>query len=412
MIEASFERRGVIEGHGAGLRALPEVNAFAAAGLGSDHEVRNAEEAWDKLARGIFLELRPQSCAAVIPGLIERGLTDWSHVALTTDDRSASHTLGKGASDHNAREAIRHGLTPETAFQCVTVNPARHMRIEAWAGSIAPGRFADIVLLDDIPEVGIAAVYADGQLAAEHGRFRAPVPRIAWPGWATETVHIDREILPADFAIPAEPDRATMTAALLRPFLWDADFLTMELPAAGGAVQRDPGRNVTKFAIVDRFSGRGEVSRMFWLGCGPRTPDTALACSVGHDKHNIWVTGSSDAAMALAVNRLRAIQGGWALASGGAIVAEVRYEVGGLMTARPAEELDRDMQEFYAAAERIDWMHEPTLVPETWPPGFPERLIFATLTCSPWRWVLVAPCELAPGGFVNVQTGETHPVVW
>ena len=95
----------------------------------------------------------------------------------------------------------------------------------------------------------------------------------------------------------------------------------------------------------------------------------------------------------------------------GEVLATVRYEIGGLMSCRPPEELDAEMQALYAAAEGIDWMYEPTFHPR-WFPGFPERLIFATLTCAPWRWVLVAPCEQAPQGFVNVQSGETHPVIW
>ena len=198
---------------------------------------------------------------------------------------------------------------------------------------------------------------------------------------------------------------------MLRPFHWSDAFITTELPVVDGLVQRDSSRNITKFAIVDRFSGEGRTSRMFWLGTGPGTEDTALACSMGHDKHNIWVVGSSDAAMAKAVNALRETQGGWALVGRGELLATVRYEVGGLMTCRPAPELDAEMQGLYRAAESIDWMYEPTFSPRWWP-GFPERLAFATLTCAPWRWVLVAPSPLAPEGFVNVATGETHPIVW
>jgi adenine deaminase len=96
---------------------------------------------------------------------------------------------------------------------------------------------------------------------------------------------------------------------------------------------------------------------------------------------------------------------------GGEVTGEVVFEIGGLMTARPAQELDADMQRFYRAAEKVDWMYEPS-VNKNWIAGFPEHLIFATLTCAPWRWVLVAPHEKAPDGFVNVQTGETHPIVW
>jgi adenine deaminase len=222
---------------------------------------------------------------------------------------------------------------------------------------------------------------------------------------------IERRIEASDFAIPALPGRSTMQAALLRPFHWHDEFIARELRVENGEVQRDPERNVTKFAIVDRFSGRGLVSRMFWLGCGPRTPDTAVGCTVAHDKHNLWVVGSSDAAMAMVANRMAEIGGGWVLVSGGHVLAEVRYEIGGLMTQRSAEALDAEMQLLYDAAATIDWLYEPTFSPR-WFPGFPERLQFATLTCAPWRWVLVAPCDAAPEGFVNVATGKTHPVVW
>ncbi len=411
MIRATFEQRGVVEGHAAGMRAIDDINAFAAAGMASDHEAWTAEEVRDKLRRGLFMELRPHSVKEMIGGLLAEGQQDWSQFALCTDDRSCSDTMKLGATDHNVRLAIEAGLAPEIAIQLVTINPARHMRLTPWVGAIAPGRFADLVLLGDVASLSIAEVWADGQQVSEGKSYSGALPKIAWPGWATGTVNIQREMLAEDFAIPAEPGRQTMSAAILRPFHWADEFITMDLPVADGLVQRDAGRNVTKFAIVDRFSGEGLTSKMFWLGTGPKTPETALACSMGHDKHNIWVVGSSDAAMAKAVNALRETQGGWALVCEGELAATVRYEVGGLMTCRPPAELDAEMQALYAAAEGIEWMYEPTFSPRWWP-GFPERLAFATLTCAPWRWVLVAPSPLAPEGFVNVATGETHPIVW
>lgn len=411
MIEATFARRGVVEGHAAGIRDLAGINAFAAAGLASDHEAWTAEEFWDKLRHGLFMELRVHSMPDVLKGLLERGLEDWSQIAFATDDRSASETLEKGATDYNVRTAIQAGLRPEIAIQCVTINPARHMRLTPWVGSIAPGRFADVVLLSDVQNFVIAEVWADGRQVSRGKDYIEPVPAIAWPDWATDTVQIGGALSAADFAIAAEPGRDTMTAAVLRPFHWSDDFLIYELPVRDGLVQRDTAKNITKFAIVDRFSGTKSVSKMFWVGTGPSTPDCAVACSLGHDKHNVWSVGSSDEAMAIAVNALSEIKGGWALVRGNKVVATVRYEVAGLMSCRSAEDLDADMQALYAEAKSIDWMYEPTFTPRWWP-GFPERLAFATLTCSPWRWVLVAPGPLAPDGFVNVQTGQTHKVVW
>ena len=411
MIRATIEQRGVVEGHGSGLVEPHDASAYAAAGLSSDHELWTLEEAWEKLNRGVFIELRPFNYPEVLPGLIARGLADWSNVALTTDDRSASETLEKGASDHNVRSAIEQGLTPEIAIQCVTIHPARHMRIDAWVGSITPGRYADIVLLDDVASVSIAAVYADGELVSERKTYLGPMPRIEWPDWATRTMNIGRILRADDFALKAASGRESMQAALLRPFHWNQDYIVSELPVENGEVQRDTARKISKFAVVDRYAGDGKLAAMFWLGCGPADPDTALACSVAHDSHNVWSIGSSDAAMAKAVNRLQEIGGGWVLVHHGAVAGEVHFEIGGLMTARPADMLDQEMQAFYAAAGKVDWMYEPS-VNKNWMPGFPEHLIFATLTCAPWRWVLVAPHEKAPEGFVNVQTGETHPVVW
>ncbi|MDH4986978.1 adenine deaminase C-terminal domain-containing protein [Aminobacter anthyllidis] len=411
MIQATFEKRSVVEGHGAGLRDLASINAFAAAGLSSDHEAWTPEEAWDKLRRGIFIEIRPHSMPDIIKGLLERGLRDWSQVAFATDDRSASDTLKMGATDHNVRLAIESGLSPEIAYQCVSINPARHMRLTPFVGSIAPGRFADMVLLDKAATVSIAEVWADGEQVSEGKSFTGHLPDIDWPDWATKTVNVGRKLTAQDFAIAAEPGRETMQAALLRPFHWDHNFITTELPVADGEVQRDSDRNITKFAVVDRYSGKGLVAKMFWLGCGPKTPDTAVGCTVAHDQHNIWVVGSSDAAMAEVVNRISENQGGWALVTSGKVVADVHYEVGGLMTNRPAEALDAKMEKLYAEANKIDWLYEPTFSPR-WFPGFPERLQFATLTCAPWRWVLVAPTDAVPQGFVNVQTGESHKVVW
>jgi adenine deaminase len=411
MIQATFEKRGVVEGHGAGLRDLPSINAFAAAGLSSDHEAWTPEEAWHKLRRGIFIEIRPHSMPDIIKGLMERGLRDWSQVAFATDDRSASDTLKMGATDHNVRLAIESGLAPEIAYQCVSINPARHMRLTPFVGSIAPGRFADMVLLDKAASVSIAEVWADGEQVSEGKRFTGHLPDIDWPAWATKTVNVGRKFSAADFAIAADAGSETMQAALLRPFHWDDNFITTELAVANGEVQRDSDRNITKFAVVDRYSGKGRVAKMFWLGCGPKTPDTAVGCTVAHDQHNIWVVGSSDAAMAEVVNRIAQNQGGWALVTDGKVVADVHYEVGGLMTNRPAEALDAEMEKLYAEANKIDWLYEPTFSPR-WFPGFPERLQFATLTCAPWRWVLVAPTDAVPQGFVNVQTGESHKVVW
>jgi len=404
-IQATWEGRGVIAGHGTGLQQLPEINAFAAAGLASDHEAMSPEEAWEKMGRGIFLMLkvRRNGIQNIIPYFVKKGLQDWSNLSLTTDDRDAAETLENGSSDYNLRIAIESGAPVAAAYAMASYYPARHWHLEHLVGSLAPGRFADVVLLSDPKPVVIEEVFADGIRAAEKDKYLLPVPSIEWPDWATQTIRIGQPYVAEDFSIvaPTSPSQDKVTAAVLQPYHWESDFMTLELPVKDGLVER--GEEATKFAIIDRYHGEKKLGKMFWKNVGPKAPNSALACSVAHDHHNLWVLGSSDEAMALAINELAAMQGGWVLVNNGAIVAKVSFEIGGLMTARPAQVLAGELKELWSQGDKMEWHGTE---------GFPRRMIFATLTCTPWHWVLVVPQPDFPNGFVNVTTGETHPIVW
>jgi adenine deaminase len=205
-----------------------------------------------------------------------------------------------------------------------------------------------------------------------------------------------------------------MQAAVVPPFHFERDFFTVELPVKDGVVQRDEARAITKVALLDRYSGRTRVSRMFWKDVGMKTPDSAMACSIVHDNHNAWVIGSSDQAMAVAINAMAEMDGGFVLVGHGKVVAKVRLEVGGLMTARPAEELASDLLAMRAEMEKLEWMEKP--VPRIQEflgvDHVTEALCYAFLTCPPWNWTFMPPSDALPEGFVNVRTGETHAVVW
>ena len=402
VIQATWDTGKVVQGHGAGLVTPNEAAAFAAAGLSSDHEVRQAEEAWEKLSRGVFLELRPDSLLNAVPALLKHGIRDWSHVSLVTDDRDVAAAIHVGTMDYNVRTAIKAGIPLEAAYSAASFNPARHWHVEHLVGSIAPGRYADVVLLKDVKTVAIDRVFADGQLAAENGKFLLPVPKVDYPAWATQTMNIGREVTAEDFAIMAPAGKTEVTAAILHPNFRDPEIPQEKLSVRDGEVQRDEARGISKVAVVDRYSGKGLVSKAFWQGVGPGTPDSALAGSVNHDLHNLWAVGSSDGAMALAINELAKLGGGWVLVREGKVAARVSYEVGGLMSARPPEVVAAETEELYRQGDTMKWIGEP---------GIPKRMIFALITCAPFTWVLVAPYEGNPGGIVNVQTGQAFPVV-
>ena len=139
--------------------------------------------------------------------------------------------------------------------------------------------------------------------------------------------------------------------------------------------------DIIKVAIVDRYTGGGSLGKMFWTEMGPKTPDSAIATSVSHDLHDITVMGSSDEAMATAVNRVVEIKGGIVLVNKGKVTAEMRLEIGGLMTCRPIEDAAASMENLYAKADEVEWIKNP---------GYPRGVFFAMITCSPFTWRLVS----------------------
>jgi len=402
-IQATRDNRGVIDGHGAGLRDLAEINAFAAAGLSSDHETRMAEEAWDKLRHGLFLQLRDENIERAVPLFVKQGLADWSNISLVTDDRNVADTLKQGTMNHHVWLAIHMGAPVEAAYEMASINPAKHAHMESIVGSIAPGRYADVVLLSSTKDVAIKYVFANGQLAAQDGKYLLDIPAIDWPSWATDTIHVGRPLTAKDFEIRAPAGKTTVTAAIQAPFYTDPEQKTATLTVVDGVVQRDIAHDIIKVAIVDRYTGKAKLGKMFWTGMGPKTPNSAVATSVSHDLHNITVVGSSDEAMAVAVNRIQALKGGIVLVNDGKVTAEMKLEVGGLMTHRPIAEAAASMEDLYAKSDALEWIGQP---------GFPQRIIFAMITCSPFTWRLVVPYPGNPSGLVLLQTGQTMPTVW
>jgi adenine deaminase len=292
----------------------------------------------------------------------------------------------------------------QIAYQLGSYNTARHFNIDHLVGSLAPGRYADVVLLSDLEKVVIERVYANGKLASIGNEYKLPIAKIDYPDWATDTMNVGRTLSADDFVISAPAGRSSVSAAILEPFWFKAEFITITLPVSEhGRVELDPLQNLIKVAVIDRYHGTGAVAKMFWQNVGPATPGSALASSQSHDLHNIWTIGNDDAAMALAANTIAEMGGGWALISGGKVVAKVRLDIAGLMTARPVEEVAAEMEKLHQAADAMDWIGAP---------GLPERMRFAFLTAAPWKWQLVAPYEGNPGGFVDVTTGKTHPVIW
>ena len=402
-IQATIDARGVVEGHGSGLLEISAINAFAAAGLSSDHETRFPDEAWKKLQHGVFLQLKKANIVPSIKFFLDKGIKDWSNISLVTDDLDAAQTIELGTLDKDVRNAIKAGAPVEAAYAMVSYYPARHHRVSEWVGSITPGRYADVVLVSDVKNVKIERVFADGIQVSNGRDYILKTPKIAWPEWATKTINVGRNITAKDFEIPAPAGKSTEAiAAIQRALYTDPEQKTAPLPIVNGVVQRDVAKEIIKAATVDRYSGHGKIGKVFWTGLGPLDPDCAVASSQSHDLHNITVVGSSDEAMAVAVNKIAELQGGIVLVRNNQVAAYVQMEIGGLMADRPPEVVAKELEAMYAVADQMKWSGAP---------GFPHRIRYCMITCSPFTWRLVIPYEGNPGGIVNLVDGATFPVV-
>ena len=334
-----------VDGHAPGVTGHA-LNAYLAAGIGSDHEATSYEEALEKRRKGAWILLREASNArnleALLPLVLEHGP---ERCAFCTDDREVDVLLDEGHIDGMCRAAVRGGVALEDALLLASHNGAACHRL--WdIGAIAPGYRADFSLIEDA-EVVPERVYKDGRLVAEGGEA-LPVEAPALPDWLTDTVRIGA-LDAAAFAIPARggpvrvielvPDQLLTGSAAEAPLVSD------------GLALADPDRDMAKIAVVERHHASGRVGCGFVRGFGLR--EGAFASTVSHDAHNLIVVGVSDADMEACARRLAELGGGLVAVRDGAVIGELPLPAAGLMSDRPASEVAAQLGELRRAARSL-----------------------------------------------------------
>lgn len=395
VIQATLDDRRVVAGHGS--PPLDVLDGWVAAGIMSSHSARIAE-ALTMLRKGVHLQLKTERTGEIIRQLLALPLRDWRQVGLAVDDRTAADLLDRGGMDYEVRAAIALGVPAVTAYQMATINNAAHWQVAHLHGVLAPGRYADVLLVSDFEKVAIDRVFASGRLVAERGRLVAGLAPEPPDPALRRTVRLSRELRSADFEVLAPPNRQEVQAHVLPPryFSRDLGAITKTLPVAGGRVQRDLRRGITKMAIIERY-GRGmTIGVSFWeLGFD----DGAIAWTVNHDHHNLAVFGATDQDMAVAANRCAAIEGGYVIVKDGKVLAELSLPIAGLMS-------DEDPRVVADAIRRLDAV-AGTLHPAPSLAEHPtDRITFMNLTCDPWKY------SLTDLGLFNLETQTRIPVVF
>lgn len=341
-----------IDGHAPLLRGR-DLNGYLAAGIRTEHEATTAEEGLEKLRKGMRVLIREGSVSkdlhALAPLLTERHSP---YLCLCTDDRNPLDIAEHGHLDWIIRTAISLGAPPLAVYRAASLSAAEAFGLKD-RGLIAPGRRADIAVIDGLEGCHVAQVFAGG-VAVTDAAFAA---RQTIPPVARHSVKA-RPVTAASFRTGG--NRVETPVIGILPGKIITEHLTYDIAPTDGDKRPDLSRDLVKIAVVERHGVNGNIATGFVKGFGLKRG--AIASTVCHDHHNIAVVGADAADMAVAANRLGQIEGGFVVVEGGQFLAELALPVAGLMSLKPFEAVHQDLIALRAAAKSLGvTLEEPFL---------------------------------------------------
>ena len=335
-------------GHARGLKS-GELAAYAAAGVETDHELTSADDLLARLEAGMTVELRG-SHGHLLPefanALLELGHLPQT-VTFCTDDVFPDDLEQHGGLDHMVRRMIEYGLPPEWAYRAATFNAATRIG-RSDLGLIAPGKRADIVLLDDFEDARASLVIADGALVSETGKLTEPVVAIAPPSALKTSVAVT-ELRPDDFEVPAD-GQTTRIATSSKPRFPAWGEREVDVKDGHLVLPHD----MIRMAIANRYGRNTPVRIAFLENWGSWRG--AFASTVSHDSHNLTVFGRDPVDMALAANSVRASNGGLCVVANGEVLAHLALPIAGLVSEAPLSETAKSFALVRQALDNlVDW---------------------------------------------------------
>ncbi|MBP5325372.1 MAG: adenine deaminase [Pseudobutyrivibrio sp.] len=336
---SAIKNEMLIDGH-APMVTGQQLVSYAAAGVLSDHECATLEEALEKMGLGVWIMIREGTAAQNLADLI--GLCQEPYASRSmfcTDDRHINHIIDEGHIDAIIRKAIRLGVDPAIAYKMASYNAAAYFDLRD-RGAISPGFLADFIVIDNINDVTVGAVYKNGIEITEealkekckshisddlveksHNTFHMP--------FVTEEMLINKGKLPIIGLVPGQL------------------YTTRE----GLSDRIDIDQDILKVAVVERHKNTGHIGLGFVTGYGMKKG--AIATSVAHDAHNIIAIGTSEKEIAIAINELKNIGGGMVVYADGKIKASYSLPVAGLMSEEGAIEAKKHLEEVHSAAYEL-----------------------------------------------------------
>ena len=332
----------VIGGHYASPDLGLSFYGYVAGGAQDDHEGTRTIDAITRARLGMKVMMRYGSAwldvEEQIKAITEHKL-DSRNFILCTDDSHSATLVTDGHMDRVLRHTIGLGIDPMVAIQMATINAATYFGLDNDIGQIAPGRYADILLVDNLNDFRPTSVIAKGKLVAQDGENLIDFPEINYPDWVIHSVHIKSPFDHQNFRIFCDNvDKVKVNVIGVIENQAPTKHLQMELQVQNGFIQLQDDLDIAKLAIVERHSLNGSVSNGFVSGFGFKGK-CAIATTVAHDSHQLIVTGTDDKQMAIAVDRLVEIGGGQVVVKDGNIIGEVGLPIAGLMSNRNTGEV-------------------------------------------------------------------------
>ena len=319
------------------------LNAYTCVGVVGDHECTTVGEVQERVSRGMYILLRDGSaCHNLRPLLATVTEANSRRFLLCSDDRQPRTILREGHIDNHLRICVEEGLNPVTAIRMATLNPAEAFHLFD-RGAIAPGRRADIVLLDDLKGFHVFRMFIGGELVAEEGRYLpeiTPVDASAMHG----SVNV-KDFSAERLKVRLASGRAHVIGMQNGSLLTDKLVVAVKTDAENDFVF-DPAQDICKLAVVERHHGTGRIGVGLLGGYGIKRG--AIAISVAHDSHNIIAAGVSNEEIAFAVEALIAMEGGMVVVRSGEVLASMPLPIAGLMTGESGEWVE----------ERLAVLHE------------------------------------------------------
>ncbi len=343
---------GHIDGHCPQLSGR-DLNAYIAAGIRTEHEATTAEEAVEKLQKGMRVLIREGSVSKDLEALapVLSDITS-AYMCLCTDDRNPLDIGEHGHLDYMIRRLIERGCPPLAVYRAASLSAAEAFGLKD-RGQIAPGKRADIVAVDSLEGCHAQLVLCAGRRLTD-AAFAA---RQTIPPVGRQSVKAPR-VRAEDFRARANRVETDVIGIIEGKII--TEHLREEIAIEDGDKRPDPARDLIRIAVVERHGKNGNIATGFVKGFGLTAG--AIASTVCHDHHNIAVVGADYADMALAANRLSEIEGGFVVALGGRVLAELALPVAGLMSLRPFEEVREALVALRAAARSLGvTLEEPFL---------------------------------------------------